>query len=227
MLGTGKGEPAVNELPKTSDFVIAPAKVITKGKALLVLSLLLGSLVYIVIAIIYFKSTQGWIFIEPVFYLTGVFVSALVAVLLIYSMRVKGAVLFSNALVVVFATFPVILMLLVPLLAVVPLRLMHTLLPHEEVVKSLHVEWISRCGGGRRSSSRLPPSGVRLEEGFGFLNDQNCKLPGWLVPQLRKGDELSWRIERSAVGFSLVKLERVTRDGEMVIDASWRNVRRH
>ena len=215
----------MNELPKTSDLVIAPTKGITKGKALLSLSLLLGSPVYILIAIIYIKSTQGWIFIGADFYLAGVFVSALVAVLLIYSMRGQGSVLFSNFLVVVFATFPVILMLLVPLLAVAPLRLMHTLLPHEEVVKSLHVEWISRCGGGRRSSSSL--RGVMFEEGFGFLNDQNCKLPGWLVPQLRKDDELSWRIERSAVGFSLVKLERITRDGEMVIDASWRNVRRH
>jgi hypothetical protein len=221
----GEGEPAVNALPKTSEFVTAPAKVISPRKAWMLLSLLLSFPVYMLVSLIYIQSTQGWIFIDPGIYQAGVVVSAVVAVLLIYSMRGRGSVLFSNVLVLMLGTFPVLLMLLVPLLSVAPLRMVHTLLPHDDVVKSLRVELFTSCGSGRRSSSNL--RGVVFEEGFGFLNDKNCELPFWLVGELRKADELSWRIERSAIGFSLVKLERVTRGGDMVIDASWRGVRRH
>lgn len=119
----GEGEPAVNALPKTSELVTAPAKVISPRKAWMLLSLLLSISVYMLVSLIYIQSTQGWIFIDPGIYQAGVVVSAVVAVLLIYSMRGRGSVLFSNVLVVMLGTFPVLLMLLVPLLSVAPLHL--------------------------------------------------------------------------------------------------------
>lgn|GEM_PF-6584913 len=208
----------------SSDPVTTSEKGTPSRKAWGALALLLALLVYPLIAVIYLKSTNGWVFIKPNIYVAGVACSAVLAVLVIYSMRGRGSVRFSGALVGTFITFPVLLLMLFPLVCVAPLRIVHTFLPKQEVVQPLQVRWVSPCG---RRRSGLSGSGVEFVEGFGFLNENNCKLPSWLVEQLREGDELSWRMERSAIGFSLLKLERVSRNGAMAIDVSWRGVGRH
>lgn len=214
----------MSELPQSSDPVTTSEKGTSSRKTWQVPALLLALLVYPLVAVIYLKSTNGWVFIKPSIYVVGVACCAVFAVLVIYLMRGRGSVRFSGALVGTFITFPVLLLMLFPLVCLAPLRLVHTFLPKQEVVQPLQVRWVSPCGKRRAG---LSWSGVKFVEGFGFLNDNNCKLPSWLVEQLREGDELSWRMERSAIGFSLVKLERVSRNGAMVIDASWRGVGRH
>ena len=214
----------MNELPQTSDLVMASGKEVASRSVWKAFALLFILLVFPLLSIIYLEFTSGWVFIAPSAYAAGGVCSLVFAALIIYSMRGRSSKWFSDSLVVMFITFPVLLLFLFPLLCIVPLRLAHTFLPKQDVIQSLQVEVIAVCSRRRNGRSW---NGVSFVEGFGFLNENNCKLPSWLVEQLREGDELSWRVERSAVGFSLVKLERVSRNGAMIIDASWRGVVRN
>lgn len=213
----------MNELPKASDFVNASDKKFTSGKIWWLFVLLSFLVFYPLFSIFYLKSTSGWVFISPNIYVAGCVCSFILSAVLVFLMFRKGSKRVSNVLVAFFITFPAFLLILFPLFFVVPLRLVHTFLPKQEMIQQLEIEWIAGCGGRRASHSW---KGVRFVDGFGFLNESSCKLPSWLVKDLREGDELSWRVERSVVGFSLVKLERVSRNGVMVVDASWRGVLR-
>lgn len=213
----------MNELQKASDLVNAPDKKVTSGKRWGLFVLLSFLIVYPLFSVVYLSSTNGWVFISPNIYVAGCVCSFIFSAVLVCLMFRQGSKWVGNVLVAIFITFPVLLLILFPLFFIVPLRLVHTLLPKEEVIQQLEVDWITGCGGRRASHGW---KGVKFVEGFGFLNESNCKLPSWLVKNLRVGDELSWHVERSVVGFSLVKLERVSRNGVIVIDASWRGVLR-
>jgi nitrate reductase NapE component len=184
----------VSELPQSSDPVTTSEKGTSSRKTWQALALLLALLVYPLVAVIYLKSTNGWVFINPSVYVAGVACCAVFAVLVIYLMRGRGSARFSGALVGTFITFPVLLLMLFPLVCLAPLRIVHTFLPKQEVVNPLQVRWVPVCGKRR---SGLSWSGVKFVEGFGFLNDNNCKLPSWLVEQLREGDELSGVLQGS------------------------------
>ena len=213
----------MNELPKASDFVNTPDKKFISGKIWGLFVLLSFLIFYPLFSVAYLKSTNGWVFISPNIYIAGCVCSFIFSAVLVLLMFRQGSKRVGNVLIAFFITFPVLLLILFSLFFVVPLRLVHTFLPKQEVIQQLEIEWITGCGGRRASHGW---KGVRFVEGFGFLNENNCKLPSWLVKNLREGDELSWHVERSVVGFSLVKLERVSRNGVIVIDASWRGVLR-
>ena len=90
--------------------------------------------------------------------------------------------------------------------AIVPARIAHMLMPKEEVSMTLTAEGIIRstkgCAGG----------GVYFKETYGIFNNRTCTLPKKAYEMVARGDKLHYRVNRSIVGFSLVRLEKITRD---------------
>ena len=186
-----------------------PQGVQSRFKARLILSGLIALPIYMAFAVFLLISFDGQVFVTPAIYGGSlVFAVGLSAVLVRVLPGVEENVLFAA-----FVLFPVVLMLIFPMVCLTPMRLLHTFLPQQEVIEILHFEHRSRCG--RRSSSMR---GASFKEAFGVLNHRTCNVPSSLVGQLRRGDEMHWLIERSAVGFSLKRLERVTRNRQVVFD---------
>ena len=181
----------------------------SRFKARLMLIGLIALPICLAFALFLFVSFDGQIFVTPATYGGGLVFAVGLSVVLIRI--IPGAE--ENVLIAAFIVFPLVLMLIFPLFCLTPMRLLHTFLPQQEVIEIFHFEHLSRCG--RRSSSRR---GVSFEEAFGVFNYRTCNVPPSLVGQLRKGDEMHWLIKRTAVGFSLKRLERVTRNRQVVFD---------
>lgn len=178
-------------------------------KGRLVLSGLIALPIYMAFALFLLVSLDGQVFLTPAIYCGGLVFAMGLSVVLV---RVLPGTE-ENVLLAAFVAFPVVLMLVFPLVCVAPMRLLHTFLPQQEAIEILHFEHLSRCG--KRSSSMR---GASFEEAFGMFNHRTCDIPSSLVGQLRRGDEMHWLIMRSAVGFSLKRLERVTRNRQVVSD---------